>query len=271
VSVRRIRLAAVVVAMALFAAVPAAAQAKKIITISGSTSVFPLETKLARAWIKTKKGKAFGFKISQGGSNVGVSDVSRGRVSIGASSRDPATGDPGGLVFTKVSRDALCIVTNPANGLPNISKTQVKSIFLTGPGNWSAIPGATISGTITAIGRAPTSGTHDAFRSLFLDGTNQAAYVAGRASNGLVQQGVAGDRQAIGYVSLAFQQGVHVVNYEGVECSLRNAISGVYGGTRNFWFVTQGAPTGGVKKFINWILRSKKADNIIRSEWVPLR
>ena len=48
---------AVVAALSLFAAVPAAAQAKKIVTISGSTSVFPLETQLARSWIKTKKGK----------------------------------------------------------------------------------------------------------------------------------------------------------------------------------------------------------------------
>ncbi len=270
-SPRRIRLLALFAALGLIAAMPAAAQAKKIITISGSTSVFPLETKLARAWIKTKNGKKYAFKISQGGSNVGVSDVSRGRVSIGASSRDPATGDPGGLVFTKVSRDALCIATHPSNGLANITKAQVKSIFITGPGTWAGIPGATASGTITAVGRAPTSGTHDAFRTLFLDGTNQGGYVAGKASNGLVQQGVAGDPQAIGYVSLAFQSGVHIVSYEGVACDLRNAISGVYGGTRNFWFVTQGAPTGGVKKFIAWILKSKQADTIIRSEWVPLR
>jgi phosphate transport system substrate-binding protein len=272
VSRKRIRLTAVVCAVAMIAAVPATAEAKgkKIITISGSTSVFPLETKLARAWIKTKKGKKYGFKILQGGSNVGVSDVAKGRVTIGASSRDPATGDPGGLVFTKISRDALCIITNSANTLPNISKTQVKSIYLTGPGSWGGIPGATVSGTIDPIGRAPTSGTHDAFRTLFLDGTNQASYVPGKASNGLVQQGVKGDPNAIGYVSLAFTSGVHPVSYEGVECNLRNAISGTYGGVRNFWFVTRGAPTGGTKKFINWILHNNKARNIISTEWVPL-
>jgi phosphate transport system substrate-binding protein len=272
VSRRRIRLAAVIATLALFATVPAMAQAKKIITISGSTSVFPLETKLARAWIKTKKGKKFGFKISQGGSNVGVSDVSKGRVSIGASSRDPATGDPGGLVFTKISKDALCVATHPSNRLANITTAQVRGIYLTGPGTWeTAVSGATVGGPITAVGRAPTSGTHDAFRSLFLGGTNQASYVAGLASNGLVQQRVAGNPNAIGYVSLAFQSGVNIVSYNGVTCDLRNAISGTYGGTRNFWFVTQGAPSGGVKKFVNWILKSKKANNIIRTEWVPLR
>jgi phosphate transport system substrate-binding protein len=264
------RLLAVIVAVSLLVAVPAAAQAKKIITISGSTSVYPLTVKLARKFIKTKKGKKFGFKVLQGGSNVGVSDVSKGRVSIGASSRDPASGDPGGLVFTKVARDALCIVTNSANTISNLSKTDIKSIYLTGPGSWGSFPGATVGGTITPVGRAPTSGTHDAFRSIFLDGTNQASYVAGKASNGLVQQSVKGDPQGIGYVSLAFTSGVHSVAYNGVECNLRNAISGAYGGVRNFWYVTRGTPTGGAKKFINWATRSKKARNVISTEWVPL-
>jgi phosphate transport system substrate-binding protein len=253
------------------AAVPAAAQAKKIITISGSTSVFPLETLLARAWIKTKKGKKYGFRILQGGSNVGVSDVSKGRVSIGASSRDPQAGDPGGLVFTRIARDALCIITNNGNQLGNITQDTIKKIFL-GPTytNWTQVPGAPIGGSIDPIGRAPTSGTHDAFRNIFLGGTNQGSFVAGKASNGLVQQGVQSDPQAIGYVSLAFTQGVHVVAYNGVDCNLRNAKSFQYGGVRSFYFVTRGAPVGGVKKFINWILHNNKANNIIGTDWVPL-
>ena len=269
---RGTRLLAIVAAVSMLAVVPAAAQAKgkKIITISGSTSVYPLTVKLASKFIKTKKGKQYGFKILQGGSNVGVSDVAKGRVSIGESSRDPQTGDPGGLVFTKVARDAICMITNDANTLPNISATQVQSIFLTGPGTWSGIPGATVSGTINPVGRAATSGTHDAFRTIFLNGTNQAGYVQGKASNGLVQQAVKGDPAAIGYVSLAFTSGVHPVSYNGVECNLRNAISGAYGGVRNFWYVTRGAPTAGAKKFINWATHSPQARNIVSAEWVPL-
>lgn len=269
---RGIRLLAIVAALSLVAAVPAAAQAKKIITVSGSTSVFPLETQLARAWIKTKKGKKYGFRILQGGSNVGISDVAKGRVSIGASSRDPANGDPGGLVFTKIARDAICIITHPSNHLGNITAATIKNIFV-GPTftNWTQVPGAPISGSIDPIGRAPTSGTHDAFRNIFLGGTNQSSPpVQAKASNGLVQQGVQSDPDAIGYVSLAFTSGVNVVNYNGVACTLRNAASFQYGGVRSFYFVTRGAPVGGVKKFISWTLHNKKANNIIGSDWVPL-
>jgi phosphate transport system substrate-binding protein len=262
---------AVIAALSLFAAVPAAAQAKKIITISGSTSVFPLETQLARAWIKTKKGKKYGFKILQGGSNVGISDVAKGRVSIGASSRDPASGDPGGLVFTKIARDAICMITNNANPLGNITQDTIKKIFL-GPdfSNWSQVPGAPITGGIDPIGRAATSGTHDAFKNIFLGGSNQGSFVAAKASNGLVQQGVQSDDHAIGYVSLAFTSGVNVVSYNGVACTLRNAASFQYGGVRSFYFVTRGAPVGGVKKFLGWTTHSAKANKIVGTEWVPL-
>jgi phosphate transport system substrate-binding protein len=272
VSRKAARLLAVVAALSLFATVPAAAQAKKIITISGSTSVFPLETLLARKWIKTKQGKKYGFRILQGGSNVGVSDVSKGRVSIGASSRDPAPAtDPGGLVWTKIAGDALCMITNNANPMTNITQDTIRKIFL-GPTftDWSQVPGAAIGGTIDPIGRAPTSGTHDSFRNIFLGGTNQGSFVAGKASNGLVQQGVQSDKQAIGYVSLAFTQGVNVLAYNGVACNLRNAQSFQYGGDRSFWFVTLGAPTGGAKAFINWVVHSSKANNIIATDWIPL-
>lgn len=273
-SIRRIRLVAVVAALALFAALPAMAEAKRTITISGSTSVFPLETQLARAWIKTKQGKNYAFKVLQGGSNVGVSDVAKGRVSIGASSRDPAASDPGGLVFTRVARDAICIISHNGNNIANISQATISGVFK-GPNptitNWNNVPGSPISGTINPYGRTTASGTHDAFRNIFLGGTNQANVVSAKASNGLVQQSVKGDPQGIGYVSLAFTGGVTTIPYNGVPCTLRNAKSLQYGGVRSFYFVTLGAPIGGVKKFIGWVLKSSKANKIVSSDWVPLR
>jgi phosphate transport system substrate-binding protein len=273
VSGKGVRLLAVVAALSLFAAIPAAAQAKKIITISGSTSVFPLETQLARKWIKTKKGKGVGFKILQGGSNVGIDDVAHGRVSIGASSRDPAPAtDPPGLQFTKIARDAICMIVNNSNHLTNITQDQIKGIFLPSPtiSLWSQVPGSGISGSIDAIGRAPTSGTHDAFKNIFLGGTNQGSQVAGKASNGLVQQAVQSDPNAIGYVSLAFTSGVKALSYNNVSCDLRNAKSFQYQGVRSFYFVTRGSPVGKVKKFINWVTHSNKANKIVGTDWVPL-
>jgi phosphate transport system substrate-binding protein len=253
--------------MALMA-MPAIAEAKTVITMSGSTSVAPLAAKLAKGYVKTHKGTQ--FKLAQGGSDIGVADVARGRVTIGNSSRDPKPTDPGGLVFNKIARDALCVVTNNANGIPSLSQAQIQAIFSGQVRNWTEVPGAGVSGPIDLIVRSAPSGTQDAFQKLFMGSKSVATSASQKASSGLVAQAVQSDKNAIGYVSLAFTSKVHDAGYQGVACNLRNAKSGQYPGTRNFWMVTRGAPTGGARRFIRWIQHSKVAKRIISTEWVPL-
>src|SRR5690349_20528744 len=97
---KKFGLAWLLVALVALTIIPAGAQAaKSTITLSGSTSVAPLATLWAQKYIKTSAGKNTKFKILQGGSDVGISDVSRGRVTLGMSSRDPKPSDPGGIVF----------------------------------------------------------------------------------------------------------------------------------------------------------------------------
>ena len=53
-----------------------ASKAKPVITLSGSTSVAPLASKLIKGYLKAKPGEVE-FKLAQGGSDVGVADVAR--------------------------------------------------------------------------------------------------------------------------------------------------------------------------------------------------
>lgn len=252
-----------------FLAVPGAAQAKTTITISGSTTVAPLVDLLARQYVKVNK--RVGFKLLQGGSDIGISDVARGRVTIGMSSRTPKAGDPGGLVFNRIAKDALCIATNPRNGVENFSTQQVQNVFGGSIRNWDGVPGARENGTINVVVRTAASGTQDAFEKIFMGSTPVFPSATRRASNGLIQQTVAGDRQAVGYVSLAFQRGVKIANYQGVPCNLRNAKSGVYSGSRPLYLVTKGAARGAAKGFIDWIRNNRTALNIAASQWVPYK
>lgn len=253
-------------AAALALGAPAAAAAKTTITMSGSTSVAPLAAKLAKAYIKTHRG--VGFKLLQGGSDVGISDVAHDRVTIGNSSRDPKPTDPPGLVFNKIARDAVCLITNDANPLGNLSTAQVQGIFSGAVRDWSGVPGT--GGTIDLVGRTAASGTYDAFNKIFMGANRLSTTMAQKASNGLVQQTVKSDPNGIGYVSLAFTRGVHTVAYNGVSCNLRNAKSGQYGGVRNFFMVTRGAPTGATKKWIRWVQKNATAQQIVATDWVPL-
>lgn len=268
---RRLRLLALCGAAAIVVtAVPSVATAKPVITMSGSTSVAPLASLLARAYLKQYPGRVK-FKLAQGGSDVGVADVARGAVSIGNSSRDPKSSDPSGVFFNKIARDAICLVTNPKNPVANLSQEQIQAIYSGKVRNWSDIPGATATGSINLVGRTAASGTQDAFQKIFMGSASVSSVLSAKASNGLVQQTVQTDPNAVGYVSLDFVKGTNPVAYKGIACNLRNAKANTYGGVRNFWMTTRGRPKGAVFRFINWVQQSSRAQKIVGTHWVPLK
>jgi phosphate transport system substrate-binding protein len=262
---------AVAIAALVFTATTAAgAIAAKTITMSGSTSIAPLATKLAKAYVRKSSGVR--FVILRGGSDIGIDDAARGRVTIGMSSRDPKPADPGGIRFRKFARDAVCVVSNPDNRLPNLSRSQIQDIFSGRVRNWAQVSGSTVNGPIRLIVRTAASGTQDAFQQIFM---GQSLRVAGSAqtksSNGLQAQAIKADPQAIGYASFNFTKGLHNIPYRGVPCTLRNAKSGEYGGTRNFWWVVRPPEKKAARKFINFTRKSRAAQKIIAKRWVPLR
>jgi phosphate transport system substrate-binding protein len=260
------------VAAPAIAAAPASAAKKQTITMSGSTSVYPLASALTARY--GKLNKKVSFRVAQGGSDKGIADVAKGAVTIGNSSRDPRkNSDPNGLRFYKIAKDAVCLITNPANKLANgLSQKQVADIFSGKIRSWSQVPGATQTGTISLQARNEASGTLDAFENLFMGGASLSSTAARLASNGLIQAAVKRDPAAIGFVSIEFIKGVNAVNYQNVSCTVANAKSGAYKGTRSFWMVTKGPATGETARFLNWVIRSAAARKIVVAESaVPLR
>jgi len=268
---KRTRLLAAAAALVIGAPMTAATAAQAAtITMSGSTSIAPLASALAKAFVKQPQYKGNKVIILQGGSDIGITDVSRGRVTLGMSSRDPKAADPGGIVFNKIARDAVCLVSNASNQIPALSQTQVQDIFSGRVRSWSQVPGAGASGPIDLVVRTAASGTQDAFQNIFMGQTLRVASSATtKASNGLQAQTIKSDPNAIGYASFAFTGGLHTIPYEGVPCTLRNAKSGQYAGSRNFYLVSRGAAKGLAKSFIQFA-RSSAGQAIVASDWVPL-
>jgi phosphate transport system substrate-binding protein len=270
--VRAHRTLIVSIVLALVLALPAGAAARRLI-IGGSTSVLPLAQKLASAYHHAFP-KIQAPQVGGGQSDVGIAGASSGRFDIGDSSRDPIKGvDPPGLVFTKIARDGVCVITNSANPIGNLSAESVQKIFTGSVRDWSEVPGAKISGTIDLFDRDGASGTQDAFQHIFLeDETLKVSPSATQeTSNGLEQSAVSSDKQAVGFVSFAFTSGVNSVGYQGVPCTLRNAKAGQYGGVRNFWMVTKGAPKGEAKKFLAWVTSGNATTkSIINSQWIAI-
>ena len=129
------------------------------------------------------------FKIAQGGAQIGINDVAAGRVTIGDVSRDPLPTDPAGLVFYPIAKYGICVVTNKANTLGNLTPAQVTSIFTGKTRAWSQVPGATATGTIDLISRTSVAGVLTSFQTLLLEGKKVSSLASEESSEGLLAPG----------------------------------------------------------------------------------
>src|ERR1700685_1827116 len=137
---RRLSLAVVAMGALGVAALPAAALAIPTISISGATASYPLVSLLAQKYVKLKP-HTVKFKIAQGGAQIAINDVPASRVSIGDVSRDPLPTDPAGLIFYPIAKYGICVVTNKANTLSNLTPSQEVGIFTGKIRSWRPVPG----------------------------------------------------------------------------------------------------------------------------------
>jgi phosphate transport system substrate-binding protein len=262
--------AALTVAGVVGVAAPAVASATSLVTISGATSSYPLVSLLAAKYVKLHPHKVR-FKIAQGGTTVGINDVKAGSVTIADVAQEPTSADAG-LDFYPIAKYAICVVTNKANTLSNLTQAQVTSIFTGKTTSWSGVPGATASGPIEIFTRTSVAGVLTSFKSLLLEGKSVAKSATEEATEGLMRQAVESAPNGIGFLSnyQADKGGLNSVSFNGVACNKTTAAAGQYQGVSVFYEVTKGTATGGAASFISWIDHSGAAQKIIASEWVTI-
>ncbi len=145
-------------------------------------------------------------------------------------------------------------------------------------GNSSGENGGSASAPITVVSREDGSGTRGAFTELMgilveegdtkTDNTTVNATIANKTE--VVIQNVAGDPNAIGYISLgSLKDGVKAVKVDGVEANAENVLSGDYKVARPFNIATKGEPTGVAADFINFIL-SADGQEIVSDGYIPV-
>ena len=192
--------------------------------------------------------------IQGGGSSTGVKSVSEGTVDIGAASRELKESEMSlGLVQHVLARDGIAIVTHPGQTVTNLTKEQVIKIFAGEITNWSELGGA--DETINVIAREEGSGTRAAFEEMVMGDNLIAATALLQPSNGAVKTTVAGDPNAVGFISFGYiDSSVKAVSIDGVAATVANAISGDYPIVRPLLLLTKGEPTGIVKEFLDYCL-----------------
>lgn len=234
------------------------------LTIAGSTSVQPFSEVLAEKFMAANKGVT--VNVQGGGSSVGVESVISGAAGIGAASRAVKAEEKAkaNLVDTKIALDGIAVVVNPSNTVKALKTEDVRNIYLGNIKNWKELGGP--DAPITVVSREEGSGTRDAFSELAMEKKDILKTAIIQNSTGAVRTTVAGDKNAIGYVSLAsVNKDVTALDIDGVTATEANVKAGTYKLQRPFIYITKDAPAGLAQAFIDFVL-SAEGQKIIVDE-----
>jgi len=222
------------------------------LTVAGSTSVQPFSEVLAEEFMAANPGVE--INVQGGGSSVGIESAVSGAAGIGAVSRTVTAAEMAqGLTWRVIALDGIAVVVNPANPINNMKTEEVMNIYLGNIKNWKELGG--IDAPITVVTREEGSGTREAFSGLVMNKKDIIKSAIVQNSTGAIAATVAGDKNAVGYVSLSsVKPEVKALTIDGIAATEANVRTRDYKLQRPFIFVTKGEPTGLAKTFIDYVL-----------------
>jgi phosphate transport system substrate-binding protein len=249
---------------------PAAPAAARTLTFSGSTPTGALTADLAYFYRHSVRHPPR-FSIVGGNTVSGIADVTRRIVRVGLVSRDLLPTDPPGLVFSPIASSGICLVTNPSNPVPNITRAQIQDLVAGRLVSWTQYPGSARTDAIVPAGYDERGGAPTVFFSVFVDAATPILYKPRIVVGGnQMRDFVRGTPAALGYADLVYAKALHAVPYEGIPCTRRTVKSGKYPAHRPLGFVTRGRPRGETARFLRWIRHSRKARRVIATRYVPI-
>lgn len=228
------------------------------VTVAGSTSVQPFSDVLAEEF--SKKNPDAEINVQGGGSSEGIEAVISGAADIGSSSRELKPEEASqGLKEYKIALDGVAVVVNSSNKINELKIEDIRNIYLGNITNWRELGGD--NAVITVVCREEGSGTRGAFEDIVMNKQKISDQVIIQSSTGAVRSTVAGDKNAIGFVSLAsVDKSVKALKVDGVEPSVDTVKKGTYKISRPFLYLTRGEAKGLAKAFIDYVLSSEGQD-----------
>lgn len=250
----------------MMAATIAFADGNKIV-VDGSTTVGPIAKAFAEFYMN--KNPDVNITVSESGSGNGAKSLINKACDIATMSRPmknserKAAKDAGVLAIEHiVAMDGIALVVHPSNPVGNLSLDQIKKIYNGEIKNWKELGGP--DQKIVVISRDTNSGTYETFETMVMKGEKMHGGVEYVGSNGAIRQRVLNTPAAIGYVGLAFTEGVKPVQVNGIEANPANVLSRTYPIARPLYMYTDGRPKEGTAlyEFIN-LYRTKEGKKII--------
>lgn len=231
------------------------------IHISGSTTIAPFMKSVATQF---KKKTDMEIKITAPGSISGIDSLIAGSCDIAMSSSDLL---PRHLVFAEkngvriksflLGYDFIVPIVHPANGVSDISLTQLRAVYSGKIQNWSALGGKDAG--IKIVNRNSSSGTSIIWHHTITPAGNSTGKTLD--SNSSVLADIAADETAIGYISNGFVNSeVKLLRVDGIDLGNKETWTEHYPIKRSlFLYVDENKFTDTLKSFIIFILMDDEA------------
>jgi len=265
---------------------PGAEGSRTVIQNKGSDTLVNVAQAWAEAYKEVDANTA--IAVTGGGSGTGISSLINGTVDIANASRkmkdkeiEQAKAAGVEPVEHTVGFDALAVFLHPDNPVESLSFEQLKGIYGDGGEmtSWSQlgldVPGCD-SGEIVVVSRQNNSGTYVYFQEAILgDGDFRLGTRDMHGSKDVVDL-VENTPCAIGYSGLAYANEHVKMACIGdapdscVNPSTAAAIDGSYPIARPLFMYTAGAPTGGTKAYLDWILSDVGQCIILDKGYAPV-
>jgi phosphate transport system substrate-binding protein len=245
------------------------------LTIAGSDTM----VNMAQAWSDafTKANPGVQLAVKGGGSGTGIAALINGTVDFADASREmkpaeiaqaQAKGEK--PVATKVARDGVAIIVNPANTVENLTLDQLGQIYLGTITNWKAVGGP--DKPITLLSRDPSSGTYEFMTTKALKGGKFAKSAKLLGSTQAIVDEVKSDPNAIGYIGVGYEStAVKVIGVDGIKASVSTVKDETYPLWRFLFMYSNGAPTGVAKSYVDWITGADGQKVVTDQGFVPVQ
>jgi phosphate transport system substrate-binding protein len=247
------------------------------ITIRGSNTV---GEELAPALIAEYK-KAHPnavFDLETKGTPYGFGALAGGFCDIAGASRLPSKDEAEVLQFRNTELNdhvigaySVAVVVNAANPVANLTREQVRDLFIGVITNWSAVGGP--DAPVHLFARDPISGTYIGFKELAMENKPYAPEQNLFTNYQGIVAGVAKDADGIGYSSLelAASSGVKAVSIGGIAPGVESVNSGEYPYARKLHlFTSKGHEAPDALDFIRFVLSERGQKILAETGNTPL-
>lgn len=248
-------------------------KASEKIIISGASTIAPLIAEIAKRYERENPG--IQIDVQSGGSSRGIAEARSGLADIGMVSRDLKASERE-LTDYPIARDGIAVIVHKSNPIMNLSKEQVRNIYLGHITNWKELGGADMP--ITVVNKASGRSTLELFADFMgLDPADiKANIVIGENEQGI--KTVANSPGAIGYVSIGTAEysersgtALKLISLGGQTPSTRNVADKQYDLSRTLNLVTKEKPRVTVSNFIDYVRSASVKDLVQEQYFVSLK